>query len=127
MPRLRGAQITGPLVGALLAAGCSSGDSSSADPGASTPTSHSSPDAHVLFPITNSLRVARRQCLAGVKPINVAGGGFVCVEREEAHESVIGILGARGALWLLVMDPESEGNPRAELASMTALARAVPR
>jgi hypothetical protein len=71
--------------------------------------------------------VARRLCLAGVQPITIAGGGFVCVEQDGSDEYVIGILGARGRLWLLVMDPESEGTHRAELASMTALVRAVPR
>ena len=65
MPRLRGAQITGTLVGALLAAGCSRGDSSSADPGNCDADSAFVAGRHVLFTITNSLCVdpVLRRCL----------------------------------------------------------------
>lgn len=78
-------------------------------------------------PIKLGLRVARRLCLAGVKPINVAGGGFVCVERKGSDDYVIGTVGARGRLWLLVMVPKSERTHRAELTTMAALARAAPK
>jgi hypothetical protein len=77
--------------------------------------------------IAPGLREARGECLPGVKPIAIAGGGSVCVEREGSDDYVIGNLGARGRLWLLLIVPRSERPHKPELSAMMALVRAVPQ
>lgn len=77
--------------------------------------------------IKPGLREARRACVAHVKPIAVAGGGFVCVERHASGDLVVGNTGARGRLWILVIAPTPGGTYKAELAAMAALIGAVPK
>jgi hypothetical protein len=77
--------------------------------------------------IKPGLRDARRACVAGVKPIAIARGGFVCVERDASGDVVVGNTGARGRLWIVVIVPRPGGTHKAELAAMIALMNAVAK
>ena len=70
--------------------------------------------------IRPGLREARTACVAGVKPIPV-GRGFVCVEQTGKGDLVVGNIGARDRLWVVVIAPAPGGDHRAELAAMVAL------
>jgi hypothetical protein len=70
---------------------------------------------------------AREECLPGVKPIAMRGGGSVCVEREGADDFVVGNIGSRGHLWLLLIGTSSARPHKAELSAMVALVGAVPK
>lgn len=77
-------------------------------------------------PVGPGLRAARDSCLEGVRPVTV-GNGFVCVERQPRQDLVVGNIGARGLLWVVVIVPGSDGLPEAELQAMAALLDAVER
>jgi hypothetical protein len=62
-----------------------------------------------------------------VKPIVLAGGGSVCVQRQESGDAVVANLAARGRLWMVLIRPASPRPHRPELSAMTALVGAVPK
>jgi hypothetical protein len=70
---------------------------------------------------------AREECLPGVKPIAMRGGGSVCVEREASEDYVVGNIGSRDRLWLLLIGTSSARPHKPELSAMVALVGAVPK
>ena len=73
------------------------------------------------------VRASRQNCLPGVKPIAVGGGGSVCVQRQDSGEVVVANLAARGRVWMVLIAPESPRPYKPELSAMMALAGAAPK
>jgi hypothetical protein len=74
-----------------------------------------------------NLRVARGGCLPVVKPIVLRRGGYVCIERAESGDFIVGDFNSGGRRWLLVMPQASERPHRPELSATTALVGAAPK
>lgn len=71
--------------------------------------------------VESGLAEARKACLKGLPPLRV-GGGFVCVERRPpTRDLVVGNIAIDDQLWVVIITPQSQGVPEAEIRAMAAL------